>query len=75
MILRILSLSLLSVALTTIAAAAPQTITGVISDEMCRQKHGTEALAILIKRLHPDGDVVGLDPGPKALARGRRKAE
>jgi SAM-dependent methyltransferase len=35
---------------------------------------GTGNLAILIKRLHPDADVVGLDPDPKALARARRKA-
>ncbi len=36
---------------------------------------GTGSLVILIKRLHPDVVVVGLDPDPKALARGRRKAE
>src|SRR5438046_2380861 len=36
---------------------------------------GTGTLAVLIKRLHPDVDVVGLDPDPKALARARRKAE
>jgi ubiquinone/menaquinone biosynthesis C-methylase UbiE len=36
---------------------------------------GTGTLAVLIKRLHPDADVVGLDPDPKALARARRKAE
>jgi ubiquinone/menaquinone biosynthesis C-methylase UbiE len=36
---------------------------------------GTGTLLVLIKRLHPDVDVVGLDPDPKALARGRRKAE
>jgi ubiquinone/menaquinone biosynthesis C-methylase UbiE len=36
---------------------------------------GTGTLATLIKRLHPDVDVVGLDPDPKALARARRKAE
>ena len=36
---------------------------------------GTGSLAVLIKRLHPDVDVVGLDPDPKALARARRKAE
>jgi ubiquinone/menaquinone biosynthesis C-methylase UbiE len=29
----------------------------------------------MIKRLHPDTDVVGLDPDPKALARAARKAE
>jgi ubiquinone/menaquinone biosynthesis C-methylase UbiE len=36
---------------------------------------GTGSLAILIKRLHPDVDVVGLDPDPRALARARRKAK
>jgi ubiquinone/menaquinone biosynthesis C-methylase UbiE len=35
---------------------------------------GTGALVIEIKRLHPEVDVVGLDPDPKALARARRKA-
>lgn len=35
---------------------------------------GTGNLAILIKRLHPGAEVVGLDPDPKALARARRKA-
>jgi SAM-dependent methyltransferase len=32
-------------------------------------------LAVLIKRLHPDVDVVGPDPDPKALARAKQKAE
>ena len=36
---------------------------------------GTGTLAVLIKRLYPDVDVVALDPDPKALARARRKAE
>lgn len=36
---------------------------------------GTGNLVILVKRLHPDTEVVGLDPDPKALARARRKAE
>lgn len=36
---------------------------------------GTGSLVVLIKQLHPDADVVGLDPDPKALARGARKAE
>jgi len=35
---------------------------------------GTGTLATLIKRLHSDVDVVGLDPDPKALARAKRKA-
>ena len=35
---------------------------------------GTGNLAILIKRLHPDAEVVGIDPNPKALARAQRKA-
>jgi ubiquinone/menaquinone biosynthesis C-methylase UbiE len=36
---------------------------------------GTGNLLILIKRLHPQAEVVGLDPDQKALARARRKAE
>lgn len=36
---------------------------------------GTGTLAVLIKRLHPDAEVTGLDPDPKALARARAKAE
>jgi ubiquinone/menaquinone biosynthesis C-methylase UbiE len=36
---------------------------------------GTGTLVTLIKRLHPDVEVAGLDPDPKALARARRKAE
>lgn len=36
---------------------------------------GTGSLAILAKRLHPDVEVVGLDPDPKALARADRKAK
>ena len=35
---------------------------------------GTGSLAVSIKRLHEDVEVVGLDPDPKALARGQRKA-
>lgn len=35
---------------------------------------GTGTLATLIKRLHPDVEVVGLDPDPDALARAKRKA-
>jgi len=35
---------------------------------------GTGTLAILIKSFHPDVEVVGIDPDPKALARARRKA-
>jgi ubiquinone/menaquinone biosynthesis C-methylase UbiE len=35
---------------------------------------GTGGLAMLVKRLHPHVDVVGLDPDPQALARARRKA-
>ncbi len=35
---------------------------------------GTGNLLILIKRLHPGAEVVGLDPDAKALARARRKA-
>src|SRR5262249_40850 len=36
---------------------------------------GPGDLVTVIKRLHPDVDVVGLDPDPKALIRARRKAE
>ena len=35
---------------------------------------GTGNLALLIKHLQPDADVVGLDPDPQALARAARKA-
>jgi ubiquinone/menaquinone biosynthesis C-methylase UbiE len=35
---------------------------------------GTGSLAVLTKRVHPDVEVVGLDPDPAALGRGRRKA-
>jgi|SRR5215207_4408987 len=35
---------------------------------------GTGNLALLVKRLHPDADVIGLDPDAKVLARARRKA-
>ena len=36
---------------------------------------GTGSLTLLIKRLHPRVEVVGLDPDPKALAIAKRKAE
>jgi ubiquinone/menaquinone biosynthesis C-methylase UbiE len=36
---------------------------------------GTGSLTLIAKRRHPDADVVGLDPDPKALARARRKAQ
>jgi SAM-dependent methyltransferase len=36
---------------------------------------GTGTLAILIKRLNPAAQVVGIDPDPKALERARRKAQ
>ena len=35
---------------------------------------GTGSLAILVRRLHPGVEVVGLDPDERALARARRKA-
>jgi FkbM family methyltransferase len=35
---------------------------------------GTGTLATFMKRLHPNVEVVGVDPDPKALARARRKA-
>lgn len=36
---------------------------------------GTGTLAILLKKLHPEIEVVGLDPDPKALALAHRKAQ
>jgi ubiquinone/menaquinone biosynthesis C-methylase UbiE len=36
---------------------------------------GTGSFAILIKRLYPTVDVIGLDPDSKALARAKRRAE
>jgi ubiquinone/menaquinone biosynthesis C-methylase UbiE len=36
---------------------------------------GTGNLTVLIKKLHPRVEVVGIDPDPKALTRARRKAE
>jgi len=36
---------------------------------------GTGNLTLLIKHAHPQTEVVGLDPDPKALVRARRKAE
>ena len=36
---------------------------------------GTGTLVVQLKLRHPDVDVVGLDPDPRALARARRKAE
>jgi ubiquinone/menaquinone biosynthesis C-methylase UbiE len=35
---------------------------------------GTGSLAVLIKRLYPNVNVVGVDPDPKALGRAERKA-
>lgn len=36
---------------------------------------GTGTAAVTLKGLHPDVEVVGVDPDPKALARARHKAE
>jgi len=36
---------------------------------------GTGNLTLLVKRLHPRAEIVGLDPDQKALARARRKAD
>lgn len=36
---------------------------------------GTGTLAVLIKKLHPQVDVFGLDPDPRALERARHKAQ
>ena len=35
---------------------------------------GTGSLAVMAAGLHPDAEITGLDPDPKALARARRKA-
>jgi ubiquinone/menaquinone biosynthesis C-methylase UbiE len=36
---------------------------------------GTGSLTMLLKQLHPEIEVVGLDPDPKALSRATRKAQ
>ena len=36
---------------------------------------GTGTLAVLLKHLHPDVTLIGLDPDPKALARAEHKAQ
>lgn len=36
---KMLSLALISAALTSITMASPQTVTGMVSDDMCKQKH------------------------------------
>lgn len=36
---------------------------------------GTGSLTVLLKQVHPEADVRGLDPDPKALAIARRKSE
>jgi ubiquinone/menaquinone biosynthesis C-methylase UbiE len=36
---------------------------------------GTGSLVIQLRRQHPNVEVIGLDPDPKALARARRKAQ
>lgn len=36
---------------------------------------GTGTLAVMLKRQHPEIEVIGLDPDPKALALARRKAQ
>jgi ubiquinone/menaquinone biosynthesis C-methylase UbiE len=36
---------------------------------------GTGTMAILIKRMHPEAEVVGIDPDPSALAVAERKAK
>ncbi|HJZ95808.1 MAG TPA: class I SAM-dependent methyltransferase [Candidatus Solibacter sp.] len=35
---------------------------------------GTGTMAVLVKRQHPDVEIIGIDPDPKALSRARRKA-
>jgi ubiquinone/menaquinone biosynthesis C-methylase UbiE len=36
---------------------------------------GTGSLAVLIKRMHPEAEVVGIDPDPTALSASERKAK
>lgn len=36
---------------------------------------GTGSLVVLVKRLYPSIEIIGLDPDPKALDRARRKAQ
>lgn len=36
---------------------------------------GTGSLVVLVAKLHPEVEVVGIDPDPKALARSRRKCD
>ena len=36
---------------------------------------GTGTMVLLIKQLHPQAQVTGLDPDPKALARANRKLQ
>lgn len=36
---------------------------------------GTGSLVVQLSKRHPEADITGLDPDPKALARARRKAE
>ena len=36
---------------------------------------GTGSLVVQLLKLHPEADVTGLDPDPKALARAKRKAD
>jgi ubiquinone/menaquinone biosynthesis C-methylase UbiE len=45
------------------------------SERMLDLGCGTGTLVVLIKQLHPDVEVVGIDPDPKALARAGEKAK
>ncbi|MBV8277295.1 MAG: class I SAM-dependent methyltransferase [Verrucomicrobia bacterium] len=54
---------------------SPRVTVGVTRQPWIDYECGTGTLAILIKRLHPTMDVVGLDPDPKALARAKRKTQ
>lgn len=36
---------------------------------------GTGTLILMLKRLYPDNEIIGLDPDPKALARAKRKTD
>ncbi len=52
-------------------AQAALPMVGRVLDVGC----GTGSLAVLLKQLHPQVHVVGLDPDPKALGRAGRKAK
>lgn len=44
------------------------------SDRVLEIGCGTGKLSIMVKQLHPEAEIIGMDPDPKALTRARRKA-